>query len=379
MNTNEVPTFKATPCLPGLSGEALLESLYTAVLIADMEGRIVTSNRRALDWLKFTSAELPGQLLSDVVLGLQPAHFQTIREQSAAGRCTVLEARCRKKDGSQETAEVAANCLPLATGRGWCFSLRPLGPRTTAQQRLQREHNALQSTACALALVDLKGRISYVNPAFARLWDVARPADLTDQAADAVWGAATVQRWLACAQARQRWVGELALLRNGQPLQVEVTAAPHVDEQEHLVGLVLSFVNVTQRKQALETIRQEAEQQLRMAREQKDFAGQLRIIAIPDLVQLIDSSTKSGQLEILRSADSQSAMLTFRAGQLIRAVCGELQGAEAFYAVLRFGGDAFRFRQDVLDEPDPTITQSTMSLLLEGMRRLDEAQRTPAA
>ncbi|MCX6996323.1 MAG: PAS domain-containing protein [Kiritimatiellaeota bacterium] len=364
---------------PGLSGAALLEALPDAVLLADAEGRILDGNRRALELTQFTRAELQGLTLSAVVLNL-PAPLPTLPPEEDGGRGTVLETGCRRKDRSILAAEVAVSGIGLAAGRGWCLSLRALAPRTAAQECLRAELSALQRSACGLALVDLHSRIQYANPAFARLWGVTRIEDLLGKSADEVWGAATTRRWLACVQARQRWVGELALTRkNGQPLHVETTAEPQLDEQDHLLGMVLSFIAVPQRKLALEAIHKEAEQQLRPAREQQDFAGQLHIISIPDLVQLIESAGKSGQLEILRSADGRAAALTFQAGQLIRAVCGDRQGAEAFYDALGFGGDAFHFRPDVAAEPDPAITQSTMSLLLEGLRRLDEAQHAPVA
>ena len=321
------------------------------MLIADAEGRILECNRRALEMTQYTRAELQRLTLGEVVLGLQAPLLQSIRQQWAEGRFTVLETGCRRKDRSLLAAEVAVSCLRLTTGDGWCFSLRATTPRAEWKERLRMEHNALQSSACGLAMVDLQARIQYVNPAFRRLWGVVRPEELPGKSAEEVWGAATVRRWQACVAARQCWVGELALLRkNGQPFHVEVTAAPHVDEQDRLLGMMLSFIDVTQRKLALEAIRKEAEQQLQQAREQKDFAGQLRIISIPDLVQLIESAGKSGQLEILRAADGRAAMLTFQAGQLVRAACGDRQGAEAFYDALGFGGAAFRFRQDVAVE-----------------------------
>jgi len=112
---------------------------------------------------------------------------------------------------------------------------------------------------------------------------------------------------------------------------------------------------------------------LQRAREQRDFSGQLNIIALPELIQFIDSSGKTGRLDILLADTGALATLDFEGGRIVFAACGELRGEAAVFEVLRLGGRSFTFRQDVVLGQDTTLTQPTMSLLLEGLRHLDEA------
>jgi hypothetical protein len=66
--------------------------------------------------------------------------------------------------------------------------------------------------------------------------------------------------------------------------------------------------------------------------------------------------------------------LAFRGGLLVGATCGELSAEKAFYALLALSGGAFDFDPDAeLDEGICNLR--TESLLMEGMRRLDEIRR----
>ena len=56
-----------------------------------------------------------------------------------------------------------------------------------------------------------------------------------------------------------------------------------------------------------------------------------------------------------------------------KAWTGEMKGEAAFYHLAAWKKARFQFKSVPLQEP-PTITQSTMMLLMEAMRRLDELE-----
>ena len=164
--------------------------------------------------------------------------------------------------------------------------------------------------------------------------------------------------------------------KNGSifPAEIAVSAVQLADGR----GFCFSLRNITQRKLTETKIRREIEAQLQRARQQKDFSGQLNIIGLPELIQFIDASGKTGQLEVQRTRDGVTAILGFERGQIVSAVCGEARGSAAVYAILKFDGDSFDFRQDVAFEKDLSITTPTMGLLLEGLRHVDEAAHAAA-
>jgi len=101
-------------------------------------------------------------------------------------------------------------------------------------------------------------------------------------------------------------------------------------------------------------------------------SGSLTQMALPDVIQILGSGRKSGRLE-LESSGLRGA-LHFVEGSIHHATFGDLQGAEAVYAMLLLESGDFRLDPSS-DIPQRSIQMSTEGLLLEGMRRMDEARR----
>lgn len=355
----------------------LLESLYDAVVLTTLAGGVRQCNHRAVDLLGYPHAELCGLTVGHLVTGITPELLRTIEQQLNVGRFTVLEGRCTRKNGSMFPAEMAVSSVQLAEGPGFCFSLRNISPRREMQNRLQLAQNALQSSASALVMVGLDFKLQSANPAFCRMWAVPNPEAVLGKSMDELFGADNAAQLRACLEHKTPWIGELTFVRPGTAaLHVQGTAAPNLDHQNVLVGMVLSFIDITQRKLAEEKIQREVEAQLHRASEQKDFAGQLNIIALPELIQFIDASGKTGRLEVVAAGAVAPAALDFVDGRIVFAVCGDLRGEAAVYATLRLAGQSFTFHQDADLHKDTSITKTTMGMLLEGLRHLDEAART---
>lgn len=234
--------------------------------------------------------------------------------------------------------------------------------------------NILESLYDAVILADAQGLVRECNGRALDLLGYSRTELCQMDMARLVSG---VTRELLGTIAQQLKVGRFTVLegrctrKNGSmfPAEIAVGAISFSEGS----GFCFSLRNITQRRLTEEKIRREIEAQLQRARQQKDFSGQLNIIGLPELIQFIDSSGKTGRLEVQRSGDGTVATLGFEGGQIVSAACGTERGAAAVFAVLRFAGDSFSFHQDAVLEKDPTITATTMGLLLEGLRHVDEA------
>jgi CheY-like chemotaxis protein len=102
----------------------------------------------------------------------------------------------------------------------------------------------------------------------------------------------------------------------------------------------------------------------------RGVSGSLAEMALPDLVQILWHGRKSGALRIRRGLESGE--IHFTDGKIVDALWGKLRGEEAIYAMLTLTEGEFamdpNFKTDAV-----VITTSPEALLLEGMRRLDEA------
>jgi hypothetical protein len=102
--------------------------------------------------------------------------------------------------------------------------------------------------------------------------------------------------------------------------------------------------------------------------------GSLAELPLADLIEMTSLGGKSGRLTLYDEEGAVRGELAFRDGRLVGAVCGELGAEKAFYALLALKDGAFDF--DPAGGLDvESCDLPTASLLMEGMRRLDELHR----
>ena len=99
------------------------------------------------------------------------------------------------------------------------------------------------------------------------------------------------------------------------------------------------------------------------------FQGSLKELPLPDIIQLVSVSGKTGKFTLTRDADR--GFIFLKNGQMVHATIGDLVGEEAIYSLAIWNQGEFQFSPG--DEPDrQTITKSNTNLLMEAARRLDE-------
>lgn len=106
------------------------------------------------------------------------------------------------------------------------------------------------------------------------------------------------------------------------------------------------------------------------------MGGNLRSMPFADLLQMLHTTGKSGELQL--EAKEARGTISFAEGNVVHAQTGDASGEDAFYRLSAWTQGMFYFKAGAQPRAT-TITQPTMSLLMEAMRRLDEGKRTPAA
>ncbi len=101
--------------------------------------------------------------------------------------------------------------------------------------------------------------------------------------------------------------------------------------------------------------------------------GSLRDFEIADILQLIGSGRRTGIMRVHSEQDQGDAQLFCIDGQIVHAEYGHLRGEQAVLPVLGLRAGSFHF--DPIEVHCPiTINGSLESLLLEGMKQLDEEE-----
>ncbi|MDJ0838486.1 MAG: DUF4388 domain-containing protein [Acidobacteriota bacterium] len=99
------------------------------------------------------------------------------------------------------------------------------------------------------------------------------------------------------------------------------------------------------------------------------FQGSLEEVKLPDVIQLMSVSAKSGCFVLTR--DQAEGRIYLEEGNIVHAVCGKTQGEEAIYALAIWDKGQFRFDQDVAP-PNKTVAKPNTKILMEVARKLDE-------
>ena len=99
------------------------------------------------------------------------------------------------------------------------------------------------------------------------------------------------------------------------------------------------------------------------------FQGSLAELHLPDIIQLISVSGKTGVFHLTNGALAGEIYLND--GKIVHAQLDEASGEEAVYALAMWSQGDFRFDPGVASELR-TITKSNTNLLMEAARRLDE-------
>ena len=97
--------------------------------------------------------------------------------------------------------------------------------------------------------------------------------------------------------------------------------------------------------------------------------GSLSELSLPDVIQLVSVSGKSGAFHLDR--DGEHGCIYLRDGQIVDAFVGNLRGEHAVYEMAIWSSGEFAFRPgDLADQQ--TVHKSNANLMMEAARRLDE-------
>ncbi|MDT8316452.1 MAG: DUF4388 domain-containing protein [bacterium] len=108
--------------------------------------------------------------------------------------------------------------------------------------------------------------------------------------------------------------------------------------------------------------------------ETKEIEGNLAQMSLVDILQIFGMNKKSGVLVVRREETFEEGMVFLREGKILNATTGGASGEKAVYRLLTWDSGKFEYIPKDFN-PDALIGKPTDSLLMEGMRQLDEWKR----
>jgi PAS domain S-box-containing protein len=242
----------------------LLQSLYDAALVTTLNGQIKDVNVRATEFLQYERKELRELTVSHIISGVSEQLIETLLTNLENERFTLLQAYCVRKDRTFFPAEIAVNKLQLEEPL-LCFFIRDITVRRQAEERLRTEHKAIQISGNGIATADLDARLDYVNPAFATMLGHAETEPLLGRdIRDFINDKAAADEIIEKVKEDPRtWMSEMSMKKeDGDDLFVQVSATCNRSSEGEALGIVFSFADITDYKQAqkrLDTMQMEIE------------------------------------------------------------------------------------------------------------------------
>jgi len=241
-----------------------LKSIYDAAIISDSEGRIVDVNERAVEFLLYSPGRFRQLSILDIFSGGDESLLETLSENMAGQRFTLIQAYCERRDGSLFPAEISAHRLDIGDTR-WCFLMRDITVRRQAEEMLRTEHNAITNAGSGIAVTDIMSNLEYANPSTAQMWGYADGEEMMGEPVATLFSdTRAAEDMIATVMGAKR--SDTAVMRarrkDGGEFDVQVSAVRNRNSDGELIGTVLSFVDVSDRQRAIAAERESERQRV---------------------------------------------------------------------------------------------------------------------
>ena len=122
------------------------------------------------------------------------------------------------------------------------------------------------------------------------------------------------------------------------------------------------------------TVREAIRQDGRVS-SRKGVSGTLENLSLPDIVQTLVVGMKTACVSLSRG--TRKGKISFEQGRLVAAECGKRKGENAFYELVTWQDGEFVIEHGIPCKR-PNLEGDAMFLLMEGLRRMDEAAEKAA-
>ena len=225
-----------------------------------------------------------------------------------------------------------------------------LTERKRMEDELRIKDKAIESSINAIAITDLQGNLTYVNPAFLTIWGYSDEKEVLGRAIDEF--GETKERATEIKAAVQNcggWIGELrAKKKDGLIFDAQMSTSMVVDDAGRPLCMLATFVDITERKQA----------ELNLARSNQELQ-QFAYIASHDLqepLRMISSYLQLIELQYKGKLDAE-------ADEFIGyAVDGAKRLQDMINALLAYSRIETRNRPIEPVESEPLLSQALINL-----------------
>ena len=227
------------------------------VIYAVSEDAVISSLNPAFERITgWSRSEWIGKPLQSIVHpGDWPKELELLERMLEGETPPAHEVRVRSKSGEYWTGEFMITPL-FQEGRfaGVLGVGRDISERKRIERELRIKENSIDLSVSAISLADLGGNLTYVNPAFLKLWGYNDEKEILGKPVAKFWYTEEQAQVVVDALFdKGDWVGELvARGRDGSTFSVHLSASMIKDDAGEPICMMASFVDITEAKRAEE-------------------------------------------------------------------------------------------------------------------------------
>jgi len=126
-----------------------------------------------------------------------------------------------------------------------------------AEEEMKIKDNAINSSINGIVIANNTGNITYVNPSFLRMWGYKDKKEVLGKAVVKLWQMkGEYMKIIDAMRDKGGWVGELIAERaDGSIFPAQVSSHLVTNEKDEIVSIMISFVDITERKKMEEQLR----------------------------------------------------------------------------------------------------------------------------
>ena len=335
---------------------SFLELAPDAVIVVDNKGLIVLANAQAERTFGYRREELLNQPIEILV----PVRFRQVHvglrdgflAEAPGHDVQELELTAQHKKGNEFPVEVGLSSMATESGQFAFANVRDITDRRKAQAALaeaeERSRLLLESVGEGVLGMDEKGRATFLNPAAAQMLGyttdelLGRPIHSTlhhSRPGGAEYPVDECPMHRACTEGvTVRAEDEVLWCKDGRALNVECTAMP-IRDGDSLMGAVITFRDITERKAAAAALQQQTNELQRVSAQREAKAVE-------------DSSLSA----LARRIQGDLSVAEVGAGTL-DSICGHLAAPVGALFVLTAEGDLQRCASRALPPEAETWTR----------------------
>jgi len=240
----------------------IIGSMTDALIVVDPDTKISTVNRATCELLGYKEEELIGKPVELIFATaeetpLEEAKLEVLIEE---GELRNYEAYYKAKDGKE--IPILFSSSVMRDKNGDVISIvctgRDITERKRIEESLRIRNWAIESSINAIALADLEGYVTYVNPSFLKLWGYDEKEVLGKPAVGFWQMKEKASEVVEALVDKASWMGELpAKKKDGSLFDVQLSANMVTNEAGKPICMMSSFVDVSKRKRAEEALMKE--------------------------------------------------------------------------------------------------------------------------